>query len=97
MLLQVVSFGLVLVGIILLGVKLGLEIKDLEVQVFFWVLYGVSILTFFMSLLCVYIYITFRKKTGPIQTARFQENLVRMETLGIVTKIYVGGEHSLLC
>ena len=47
MLIQVVSFGLILVGIILLGVKLGVEIKDLEVQVFFWVLYGVSVLTFF--------------------------------------------------
>ena len=97
MLLQVVSFGLVLVGIILLGVKLGLEIKDLEVQVFFWVLYGVSILTFFMSLLCVYIYVTFRKKTGPLGPQGFQgepgeegdpgncdQNLCRGRTLAIM-------------
>ena len=72
MLIQVVSFGLVLVGIILLGVKLGVEIKDLEVQIFFWVLYGVSVLTFFMVILCGYIYITFRKKTGPLGPQGFQ-------------------------
>ena len=97
MLIQVVSFGLVLVGIILLGVKLGVEIKDLEVQIFFWVLYGVSVLTFFMVILCGYIYITFRKKTGPLGPQGFQgepgeigdpgncdQNLCRGRTLAIL-------------
>ena len=43
MLIQVVSFGLILVGIILLGVNVGVEIKDLEVQVFFGCFWCISI------------------------------------------------------
>ena len=97
MLIQAVLFGLVLLGIILLGVKLGMKIEELEVQVFFWILYGVSVLTFFMALLCGYIYYVFRKKTGPLGPQGFQgepgemgdpgtcdQNLCRGRTLAIL-------------
>ena len=97
MLIQAVLFGLVLLGIILLGVKLGMKIEELEVQVFFWILYGVSILTFFMALFCGYIYYVFRKKTGPLGPQGFQgepgemgdpgtcdQNLCRGRTLAIL-------------
>ena len=97
MLIQAVLFGLVLLGIILLGVKLGMKIEELEIQVFFWILYGVSILTFFMALLCGYIYYVFRKKTGPLGPQGFQgepgemgdpgtcdQNLCRGRTLAIL-------------
>ena len=97
MLIQAVLFGLVLLGIILLGVKLGMKIEELEVQVFFWILYGVSILTFLMALFCGYIYYVFRKKTGPLGPQGFQgepgemgdpgtcdQNLCRGRTLAIL-------------
>ena len=97
MLIQAVLFGLVLLGIILLGVKLGMKIEELEVQVFFWILYGISVLTFFMALLCGYIYYVFRKKTGPLGPQGFQgepgeigdpgtcdQNLCRGRTLAIL-------------
>ena len=74
MLIQVVFTGLILLGIILCGVHLGLKIKDLESQIFFWILYGVSILTFFMGLFCGYIYYIFRRKTGPLGPKGFQGN-----------------------
>jgi hypothetical protein len=97
MLVQAVLFGLIIIGIILLGVKLGIAIDEMEMQVFFWILYGVSILTFFMSLLCGYIYYVFRKKTGPLGPQGFQgepggkgdpgncdQNLCRGRTLAIL-------------
>lgn len=74
MLIQVIFTGLILLGIILCGVHLGIKIKDLEAQIFFWILYGVSILTFFMALFCVYIYYVFRRKVGPLGPQGFQGN-----------------------
>ena len=74
-----------------------MKIEELEVQVFFWILYGVSVLTFFMALLCGYIYYVFRKKTGPLGPQGFQgepgemgdpgtcdQNLCRGRTLAIL-------------
>ena len=97
MLIQAVLFGLIIIGIILLGVKLGIAIDEMEMQVFFWILYGVSILTFFMAVLCGYIYYVFRKKTGPLGPRGFQgepgkkgdpgtcdQNLCRGRTLAIL-------------
>ena len=97
MLVQAVLFGLIIIGIILLGVKLGIAIDEMEMQVFFWILYGVSTLTFFMALLCGYIYYVFRKKTGPLGPQGFQgepggkgdpgtcdQNLCRGRTLAIL-------------
>ena len=97
MLIQVILVGMLLIGIILLGVQLGVKIEELEVQVFFWILYGVSILTLFMAILCGYIYYIFRKKTGPLGPQGFQgepgekgdpgtcdQNLCRGRTLAIL-------------
>ena len=97
MLIQVILVGMLLIGIILLGVQLGVKIEELEVQVFFWILYGVSIVTLFMAILCGYIYYVFRKKTGPLGPQGFQgepgekgdpgtcdQNLCRGRTLAIL-------------
>ena len=46
-----------------------------------------------MALFCVYIYYVFRRKVGPLGPQGFQGNPVMMETLVIVTKIYVEVEH----
>ena len=72
MLIQVILVLLVIVGIILAGAKLGLKIKELEVQIFFWILYGVSIFTFFLFIMCGYIFYTFRNKTGALGPNGFQ-------------------------
>ena len=97
MLIQVILVLLVIVGIILVGAKLGLKIKELEVQIFFWILYGVSIFTFFLFILCGYIYYTFRNKTGALGPRGFQgepgekgdpgscdQNLCRARTIAIL-------------
>ncbi len=97
MLIQIALLGIVIVGIIFAGAKLGSKIKELEVQVFFWILYGVSIFTFFLMLLCGYIYYTFRKKIGSMGPRGFQgnpgkqgdpgtcdQNLCRSRTLSIL-------------
>ena len=97
MLIQVILVGMLLIGIILLGVQLGVKIEELEVQVFFWILYGVSIITLFLAILCGYIYYVFRRKTGPLGPQGFQgepgekgdpgscdQNLCRGRTLAIL-------------
>ena len=97
MLIQVILVLLVILVIILAGVKLGLKIKELEVQIFFWILYVVSIFTFFLFILCGYIYYTFRNKTGALGPRGFQgepgekgdpgscdQNLCRARTIAIL-------------
>ena len=97
MLIQVILVLLVIVVIILAGAKLGLKIKELEVQIFFWILYGVSIFTFFLFIMCGYIFYTFRNKTGALGPNGFQgepgdkgdpgscdQNLCRARTIAIL-------------
>jgi hypothetical protein len=74
MLLLIIALFVTIIGIILAGVKLAAKIEDMEVKLFFWVLYGVSILTLFLFSICVYIYISFRKKSGPLGPRGFQGN-----------------------
>jgi hypothetical protein len=74
MLLLIIALFVTIIGIILAGVKLADKIDDMEVKLFFWVLYGVSILTLFLVSVCVYIYISFRKKSGPLGPRGFQGN-----------------------
>lgn len=97
MLLLIIALFVTIIGIILAGVKLADKIDDMEVKLFFWVLYGVSILTLFLVSVCVYIYISFRKKSGPLGPRGFQgnpgeqgdegscdQNLCRARTLAIL-------------
>ncbi len=97
MILLIISFLAIIIGILLGGLKLAQRIKDIDLKVFFWILYAVSILTFFLIALCIYIYITFRKKTGPLGPRGFQgypgdkgdggrcdQNLCRARTLAVL-------------
>ena len=97
MLLLIISFFAIIIGIILAGLKLAQRIKDVDLKVFFWILYAVSILTFFLIALCIYIYVTFRKKSGPLGPRGFQgypgdkgdegrcdQNLCRARTLAVL-------------
>ncbi len=97
MLLLIISFFAIIIGILLAGLKLAQRIKDVDLKVFFWILYAVSILTFFLIALCIYIYVTFRKKSGPLGPRGFQgypgdkgdegrcdQNLCRARTLAVL-------------
>ena len=97
MILLIISFLAIIIGILFAGLKLAQRIKDIDLKVFFWILYAVSILTFFLIALCVYIYVTFRKKTGPLGPRGFQgypgdkgddgrcdQNLCRARTLAVL-------------
>ena len=97
MLLLIISLIAIIIGIILAGLKLAQRIKDVDLKVFFWILYAVSILTFFLIALCIYIYVTFRKKSGPLGPRGFQgypgdkgdngrcdQNLCRARTLAVL-------------
>lgn len=72
MLIQVISAIGVIIGIILGGAKLGSSIKELELKVFFWILYGVSVFTLILVVICFYIFFIFRKKNGPLGPRGFQ-------------------------
>ena len=97
MLLLIISLIAIIIGILLAGLKLAQRIKDVDLKVFFWILYAVSILTFFLIALCIYIYVTFRKKSGPLGPRGFQgypgdkgdegrcdQNLCRARTLAVL-------------
>ena len=97
MLLLIISLFAIIIGIILAGLKLAQRIKDIDLKLFFWILYCVSILTFFLIALCIYIYITFRGKSGPLGPRGFQgypgdkgddgrcdQNLCRARTLAVL-------------
>ena len=97
MLLFIIAFGVLIMGVFMAGIKLSNRIDEIENQVFFWILYGVSILTLILILICVYIYITYRKKTGPLGPRGFQgypgekgdpgscdQNLCRARTLSVL-------------
>jgi len=72
MLIQTISAIGVIIGIILGGAKLGSSIKELELKVFFWILYGVSVFTLILVVICFYIFFIFRKKNGPLGPRGFQ-------------------------
>jgi len=72
MLIQAISAIGVIIGIILGGAKLGSSIKELELKVFFWILYGVSVFTLILVVICFYIFFIFRKKNGPLGPRGFQ-------------------------
>jgi len=97
MILLIISLLAVIIGMFMGGLKLAQRIKDIDLKLFFWILYGISILTFFLLGLCVYIYITFRKKSGPLGPRGFQghpgdkgedgkcdQNLCRARTLAVL-------------
>ena len=72
MLIQAISAIGVIIGIIFGGAKLGSSIKELELKVFFWILYGVSVFTLILVVICFYIFFIFRKKNGPLGPRGFQ-------------------------
>jgi hypothetical protein len=97
MILLIISLFVIIIGIVIAGFKLSSKIKDIEIQLFFWVLYGVTILSLFLLSVCIYIFITYRKKTGPFGPRGFQgypgsigdpgscdQNLCRPRTLAIL-------------
>jgi hypothetical protein len=105
MLIQIVSFVATILVIIVAGVKLGDTIKDLKMKIFFWILYGVSILTFILLVICCYIYYVFRRKGGPIGPRGFQgepgdlgdpgscdQNLCRSRTIAIMIEKIIENE-----
>ena len=97
MLLFLISLFVAAIGTILAGVKLANKIKDIEIKIFFWVLYGITILTLFLVAVCIYIFLTFRKKSGPLGPRGFEgspgdkgdsgscdQNLCRARTLAVL-------------
>lgn len=97
MLLFLISLLVSIIVIVIAGFKLANKLKDLEIKLFFWILYGISVFTLALLGLCIYIFVTFRKKTGALGPRGFQgipgdegdpgscdQNLCRSRTLAIL-------------
>ena len=54
------------------GIKLAHSLKEVETQIFFWILYGISFLTVVQVAFCIFIYTTLTGKTGPGGSRGFQ-------------------------
>lgn len=74
MLYIVISLGVLILLLIYGAFRMSYEIKDLENQIFFWILYGVSVVTIFLFIFCIYIFIKFRKKNGSLGPRGFIGN-----------------------
>jgi hypothetical protein len=56
----------VIFGFLLLGIKLSETIKEADNKLLFWILYGVTLLSFLQLIIGIIFFIKYRKKVGPL-------------------------------
>lgn len=66
---MIIKFGiliaLIIGALLFVGVKMGEDINVIEVKMFFFILYGMSIFTVFNIVISVYFFTSLRNKRGP--------------------------------
>lgn len=73
MLLYIIVFvSLFIIGFGYGGIRLAHTLKEVETQIFFWILYGISFLTVVQLAFCIFIFTTMSGKTGPGGPRGFQ-------------------------
>lgn len=73
MLLYIIAFvSLFIIGFGYGGIRLAHTLKEVETQIFFWILYGISFLTVVQLAFCIFIFTTMSGKTGPGGPRGFQ-------------------------